>query len=415
MINSRFKTARQVVLWRLCMGCGACIFACEDNNIKLVDVPEQGLRPEVDIASCKQCGKCVQVCPGVRFTSPKSNGRAIPELLRSWGPVLEVWQGYAADSEIRFKGSSGGLVTALALYCQEKEHLSRVLHIGGDPSRPWRNKSVISHNRSELLANAGSRYSPAAPCEKVSCILEADSRCVFIGKPCDVEALSKLQEAKPALRDKIGLTVSIFCAGTPSANGTKAMLEFMGLRQDEVTEIRYRGYGWPGMTSVKHRGNEQLYQLTYEQSWGDILSHYVPLRCRLCPDGTGELADISCGDPWYRHGQPNDPGQSLVLVRTERGHKFLHRALESGYVRLTRTESKSVPLSQKSLLNKRRNLWGRLLAMRMMRIPTPHFGGFSLFANWCRLSVYEQICSVAGTFYRVISRKLNRPLERCFK
>lgn len=411
MINSRFKTARQVVSWRLCMGCGACICACEDKNIKLVDVPEQGLRPKVDVAGCKQCGKCVEACPGVEITSRKSNSRAIPELIRSWGPVLEVWQGYAADSEIRFKGSSGGLVTALALYCQEKEHMSEVLHIGGDPSNPWRNKSIISHNRSELLANAGSRYSPAAPCEKVSWIPQANSRCVFIGKPCDVEALSKLQAAKPRLRDKIGLAVSIFCAGTPSTNGTKAMLEFMGLTQDEVAEIRYRGYGWPGMTSVKHRGNGQLYQLTYEQSWGDILSHYVPLRCRLCPDGTGELADISCGDPWYRHIQPNEPGQSLVLVRTERGRKFLHRALESGYVRLTKAESKSIPLSQKSLLKKRRNLWGRLLAMRMMRIPTPHFRGFSLFANWCRLSVSAQIRSIAGTFYRVISRKLNKPLE----
>jgi hypothetical protein len=38
----------------------------------------------------------------------------------------------------------------------------------------------------------------------------------------------------------------------------------------------------------------------------------------LCPDSTGEFADISCGDPWYKKPESDEPGMSLVLVRTER-------------------------------------------------------------------------------------------------
>lgn len=415
MVNNRFKTVKRVVESRLCMGCGACLSVCEDKNISLINVPDQGLRPRVDVANCKECGECVAVCAGVNVTHQRFHNETIRELRLSWGPVLEVWEGYATDSEIHFKGSSGGLATVLALFCLEKEHMSGVLHIGAKPEAPLENVPVFSKTKKELLACTGSRYSPAAPCEKIGWIQEASSTCVFIGKPCDVEALRNLQEVKPELKEKVGLLISIFCAGTPSSQGTKVLLDTLGVEADNVAELRYRGCGWPGMASVKHRDNRRLYQLTYEEAWGNILSRYVPLRCRFCSDGTGEFADISCGDPWYKKIEPDDPGRSLVLIRTERGRKFLHKALELDYVRLVKVDSKAVPLSQRSLLDKRRNLWGRLLAMRIMGIYTPQYHGFSLFRNWCKLPMAEQIRSVVGTFYRIISRRLSKPLSHHFE
>jgi len=326
--------------------------------------------------------------------------------------VLEVWEGHAEDPKIRYMGSSGGATTVLALYCLEKEQVSGVLHIGANPKIPWQNKSVFSKSREELLAFSGSRYSPAAVCERIDLIQDADRPCVFIGKPCDVEALRKLQQAKPELKKKVVLSISIFCAGTPSVNGTKAVLESMGVIPEEVVEIRYRGCGWPGMTTVKVQGkNSKPYQISYEKSWGHILSNYVPLRCRLCPDGTGEFADIACGDPWYRKIEPDEAGQSLVLVRTEQGRQFLHKAKESGYIQVHRAEALVLSQSQKSLFNKRCELWGRLLMMWMMRVPRPCFVGFSLFTLWWHLSAPDKIRSVLGMLRRIIARKWTKPIK----
>ena len=51
---------------------------------------------------------------------------------------------------------------------------------------------------------------------------------------------------------------------------------------EEAEELRYRGRGWPGMTTVKVKGsNGETRQMSYEESWGDILSKNVQLRCRL--------------------------------------------------------------------------------------------------------------------------------------
>lgn len=413
----KFTRIDQVVEWRLCAGCGACVPACPNQAITLIDIPDQGIRPIVDSAKCQECSGCVVVCPGIEISHQPFNNQIMPELCWEWGPVMEVWEGYATDSQIRYNGSSGGLATALALFCLEKKGASGVLHIGARPGAPLENTAVFSKNRAELLACTGSRYSPAAPCEKLEWVQEALCPSVFIGKPCDVVALRKSQAVNPVLDEKVSLAISIFCAGTPATEGTYKILSVLGVKPEEVEGIRYRGCGWPGATMVKKvkDGNGQVCQMTYEESWGNILSHYGQFRCRICPDSTGEFADISCGDPWYREIKPDEQGWSLALVRTERGRKILHEAIKAGYVKLESVGPSTVPRSQEALLARRRHLWGRLLIMRIMRIPVPHFVGFSLFRSWLRLSPMEKLRSLAGTLKRIIFRKWMKPLEPILK
>ena len=406
-----FRDATDVAKWRLCIGCGACVSACPESKLELVDFVEQGLRPVRSGEDCSGCSDCVTVCPGVGLShaDESRSDEGISSLSESWGPVLEVWEGYATDADIRFFGSSAGLASALSLYCIERQGMRGLVHVGNDTETGYKNKTVFSRTRSEILAATGSRYSPASPCDKLQSIEDAGGPCVFLGKPCDVEGLRKTQTIRARLSKNVGVAIGIFCAGTPSTTGTLELLHKYRVNPEDVEEIRFRGRGWPGTCAVRLKGDSEWKELaSYEEAWG-FLQAYRPYRCYLCPDGTSEFADISCGDPWYRKIEEGELGTSLVLVRTEKGREIVKGAMLAGYVHLQPVKPEVLDLSQRELQLKRGAIWGRLISMRALGIPAPRFKGFSLFRNWIKIPPGHKARSLVGTVRRVIGRKYYRP------
>ena len=165
--------------------------------------------------------------------------------------MLELWEGYASDPEIRYRGSSGGAATALALHCLQSEGMSGVLHAAARTDVPYLNETVLSTTRDELVGRAGSRYAPASPCDGLSrARLTLLRRASSSGSRVTSLEPRRPREVRPELAEKLGLTIAVFCAGTPSTRGTLEAIEALGFAPDEVTAVRYRGQGWPGRFTV---------------------------------------------------------------------------------------------------------------------------------------------------------------------
>lgn len=410
-----------IVRGHLCQGCGACEYACESGAIELRNFIEVGIRPVVDAAKCVECGECVDVCSGITLDNPTDRWplKFIDSLKEGWGPVLEIWEGHACDPEIRFKGGSGGAATALASYCIERENMHGVLHVRMDENQPHLNRTVFSRDRGELIRGTGSRYAPASVCADLGMIEDAPSPCVMIAKPCEIAAAQMARKIRPKLDHNLGLSIAIFCGGTPSTRGTLELLRSLGVEKGNINDLRYRGHGWPGMTGVSLKTNGRgRVEMTYQRAWDSILTKHKPFRCHLCPDGTGEFADLSCGDPWYRSIEEGEAGNSLIIVRTEVGRRIIRGAMESGYVMAEARDPEILPRSQRGLLARRQRVWPKLVAMRCFGLPRATFKGMSLRRCWFRLEWKDMVISLwralryARHLRRVDAIDLNDPRMR---
>lgn len=345
-------------------------------------------------------------CPGRALEHSSSALEGAP-FGGEWGPVQALYECWASDPAVRHRGSSGGVVSALAAHSVTSGTAVGVLQIQAAEDDPLRNETVLNRTYEEIVGAAGSRYSPASPCERLDLVEEADGPCVVVGKPCDIAGARVAAELRPALAERLGLTIGIFCAGTPSTAGTEQVIRSLGVDPEDVDQVDYRGEGWPGRFRVVTRGGQRA-STSYAESWGALTKHRQ-WRCLICPDHTGEFADLGVGDPWYREIRDGEAGRSLVVVRTERGRKALQAALDDGALVGHELPLERLPESQPGLESTRGAVWGRLMTMRLLGLPTPRFRRMPAKRLWWRLPLRGKATSTGGTWRRIRARRLRAP------
>lgn len=380
----------------------------------MVDALKLGRRPWIKAPlDPREEREALAGCPGIGLTHGEEleAPELIEDLKPAWGPVLEVWEGHASDPEIRYAGSSGGALTAISLYCLEQANFHGVLNTQTRPEAPYLTETRLSVSRSDLLACTGSLYAPASPCERLHLIEDAPAPCLFVGKPCDVAAAQKTMTLRPRLKNRTGLTVAMFCAGTPSTQGTIEMIERMGIVSlDQVASVRYRGKGWPGEATVRSKSGKERRE-SYACSWSQLQKHRQ-WRCYICADHTGQFADIAVGDPWYREIGPGEAGESLILIRTERGREIFRAAREHGYLEVAPVAPVILPRSQPDLLRTRATLWPRLLVLRLFGAAVPRYRGMPTFRFWWLLLGFQaKFQSIYGTIARVFRKGLRQRIS----
>jgi coenzyme F420 hydrogenase subunit beta len=388
-----------------CSGCGLCAqispFVRMRMNTSgyLRPVWEGGL---VDASTEQQLVEFAGACPGRRVVA-----RASDEAVRHryLGPVVDAWEAWAADPEIRHKASSGGTLTALISFLVGTGEY-RSATAATSAADPRRTVSVKITTKEEALGAAGSRYAPvaAAGC----CELGGGPDTAVVGKPCEVSAVRQLLEVRG--QEHKPLLLSFFCAGTPSQLATDELLEDLGLgASEQLAELRYRGHGWPGDFYAKSVDGKTA-TTGYDDSWGRRLGPTTQWRCKICPDGVGESADITAGDFWHsdENGYPefsDKHGVSVLIARTERGRDVIQRALEEKIIVGRRINLDDVSRVQPLQTKRRITLAGRLTGTVIAFNKVPRYSGFGLVRS-ARIAPTAAIRAIPGTFLR--ARRLRR-------
>ena len=388
-MNNLSAPARQlhkIVDDGMCLGCGLCAsFAKgqQDNAIDFALAPDGSLRPFANQEITQDLAENIhRICPSTRIEGlPQPLIAAAPHKDLVWGPYHTLVTAYAGDAAIRHKGSTAGVLTALGCHLLQSGRVDFIAHACAPPltaeTPPHFGQATISHAPEQVIAAAGSRYGPTAPLINIMEALDQERPFALIAKPCDLNAMRNLAHLDPRVDRLIRYWLTPVCGGFMPHDGWLQFLARHNLSAEDVLQVRWRGYGCPGPTRLTLR-NGEIREFDYLDVWGEDESQWsLHFRCKICPDGIGEGADIAAADTWEggaptKEQQQNDPGLNSLIVRTAAGAELLEAAVAAGWLALESSiDIEFLNRTQPHQVKKKRAAPARLAGLRQAGSTAP--------------------------------------------
>ena len=286
-----------------CSGCMACVDICPKKAISIQD--ELSSYNAVISDNCIDCGLCHKKCP-------QNN---TPDLIKP-----KTWyQGWAKEDDIRAKGASGGIATAIAL---------SFVKSGGVVYGCYFEKGEFrfhkASNESELIKFAGSKYAKSNPegiYNQIKSELDNNQKVLFVGLPCQVAGL------KGVIDNEKLYTADLICHGTPSPNLLNEFLKQYGISLETTKKITFRANDkrqiWCEDEGLVTKGVSDKFTIAY-------LNGYIHTEnCYDCNyAGIERVSDITLGDSWgsQLYQENSKQGVSLVLCQTNKGEELIQNA-----------------------------------------------------------------------------------------
>ena len=301
-----------------CTGCAACASICEQNAISMVFDNCGFWRPQIDIASCINCGRCKQVCP--------INSK--PEV---YGPT-KAFAYQNPDELVRFNSTSGGFFSAVA---------NQILNEGGVVCGAKFDENMhlvhtFVERKEELDPLQRSKYVQSS-LDGVFCkirdYLKEDRLVLFVGVGCQAAALRKYIGDNKKL-----IIMDLVCYGVPSPGLFDDWIKYLEKKYGKVKDVWFRdktyGYASPNVKVVFSNGK---YIETCRDSsiFSDLFFRHLSIRecCYDCQFKTiDRSSDITLGDLWlvkkYCPDRDDNKGTTVVFSHTEKGGMICKRLCE---------------------------------------------------------------------------------------
>lgn len=390
----------------LCTGCGTCAGICPTEAIEM-RISNRLWLPRIEGEKCTNCGLCVASCSGYSMNFSQLNsgifGRQPEDSFL--GNYRECYVAHSNHEEIRYNSSSGGVVTQLLVFALERGIIDGALVVRMREDRPLEPEPFIARTKEQILSASRSKYCPVATNEALRHVLRENGRFAVVGLPCHIHGVRKAEMNVKELSEKIVFHIGLMCSHTVNFFGTELILRKLGVSQDQVAKIDYRGLGWPGSMHIGLKDSSD-FLIPYVGGWNaywPIFSSFffTPMRCLMCPDETNELADISVGDAWLPELESERIGESVVVVRTRKGEEILSHASSSGALFLKAIECEKVKRSQAEPLMVKKDDFGSRLAMI-------EFGGMKIPDFNPRQASTRSLASILRTLFAFSNTKASK-------
>lgn len=295
-----------------CQQCGACGAVCPKGAITFTMRGDATHDVLVDDDKCIRCQRCVRVCPANKEENYKGYFDGFDK--------KRYFLGYNADNSVRRESSSGGVCKTIVIESLRQGLADGVYTLRRTDSFPFaEGEFYTKDNIPDYEDMPNSVYHTLLACRNIDKIRKC-RRLIVVGTSCQLRAMNAALKGKA---DEI-IRVCIFCKQQKTLDSTRFLAKIMGTRVPENRKffVRYRGQGWQGIVRVNEA--KLPYSRAASLPFGRRL--WTVPGCNVCGDpfGTNAGADISLMDPWNIR-QPNDLGETLITVHTDRGMELLRQ------------------------------------------------------------------------------------------
>jgi coenzyme F420 hydrogenase subunit beta len=354
----KLNSISQVVKEKLCISCGACVLVYKSGSISWNYDRKQGMSiPHLETEKgSTDDDRFYNVCPGrgfdlIRYSKRVCSSEAKYDL--NLGFFLDIAAARAIDKVILENASSGGIITVLAQYLLLTKKVNGIItaKFTYGPNGP-RSKTIIARTVEELLECQGSKYCPVSIHESLSNLKETNDTVAYIGTPCQIAAIRMLMDHNDWLRKRIKYVIGTFCGGMKDYKNLNLIIRRQGIEPSEVTKFSFRGGGQPGRMIIEDsRG--RIKTRPYPD-YGTDTGFKKLKRCRLCIDGTAELADIACGDAWVSRFLESGKAWSVIIARNKTGRDLLNEVVKADLVETENISIDEIKFSQRSNLSSKK-------------------------------------------------------------
>ena len=337
-----------VVDFGSCCECGACVVACPHNVIEYIDgKPRQTAKADAPFDYCgvsegAGCDVCATACPRLWPREPHLRDvtfgaeRGFEDI---FGVFRHIFVARTRRPDIAEVGQDGGVVTALLAWARGAGHIDgAVVSAVGAEDRPCFPTPKVVTTVEDIKASAGSWYTY---CPNNLALTEVAARklerVAFVGVPCQITPLRKMQYMDPAFlvtekkkpkivgrqreflrgpAERVGFSVGLFCTEVfrPELM-TERIEQQMGIPLTEVRQFNVKG------EVLIYKRDGDIARIPLEEA----MAEYQRPECRHCGDFSAELADIACG------GVGTDRA-TIVVIRTARGEAIWREFEAAGEV-----------------------------------------------------------------------------------
>ncbi len=328
----------EVIKPKICASCGGCVSICAINNINAIKM-KNGTPEfiESDEQICLECGLCYHFCP--RTTSLNTQLTEAYACKDPVGSYKKLTWAQTTDPEILKVCQDGGIVTSLVKYLLDTKKVDgAIVNIA---TSNWKSFPTIVTSSDQLLKSAGTRYSITSSLNifknpkiasspdkyddvDIPSIIEllelSDfdyARLAFVGCPCHVTAVRKMQVRKIRPANTIKYVIGLFCMEnfTYTDLMKKMFEQKLNLSVDNIKKVNIKKNF---LITLK---DDTVKEVPMKEVEGAIRSN-----CLFCPDFSNVYADISVG------GIAAPQNHSTVFIRTEQGEQLFAKALSEGFI-----------------------------------------------------------------------------------